>query len=154
MKPGWLKRQLEQCTEDMKNRPKVGIGVLIRRDNKVLLHKRKSEHGYGTWAFPGGHLEMFEDFDEAILREMAEECGPDLKVENIHFWTASNTIFYSEDKHYVVIFMLADWVSGEAKVMEPDKCECWEWFGWDELPEPLMLGVQDLVRRGLNPLNI
>jgi 8-oxo-dGTP diphosphatase len=39
----------------MGDRPKVGVGVCIVKDNKVLLGKRKNSHGDGTWAFPGGH---------------------------------------------------------------------------------------------------
>lgn len=40
-------------------RPKVGIGVIIQKDGKFLLGKRKSEHGNGTWCFPGGHFSLF-----------------------------------------------------------------------------------------------
>lgn len=138
----------------MIERPSVGIALCIRRDNKVLVHKRKGKHAPGSWAFTGGHLEKYEDFAQAALRETEEEAGPDIKVTNVRFWTASNTKFISEGKHYVVIFMLADWVSGEAQVMEPDKCECWEWHEWDSLPEPLMLGLQDLKARNLNPMSV
>lgn len=34
------------------NRPKVGVGVAIIKDGKVLLGKRKNAHGEGTWSFP------------------------------------------------------------------------------------------------------
>jgi 8-oxo-dGTP diphosphatase len=36
------------------NRPKVGVGVFILKDGKVLLAKRKNAHGEGSYAFPGG----------------------------------------------------------------------------------------------------
>lgn len=39
-----------------KNRPKVGLGVFIMKDGKVLLGKRKNAHGDDDWCFPGGHL--------------------------------------------------------------------------------------------------
>lgn len=138
-------------SQHMTGRPSVGIALCIRRGNQVLIHKRKGKHAPGCWAFVGGHLEMYEDWEQAALREMVEEAGPDIKVCNVKYWTASNTKFHDEGKHYVVIFMVADWVSGEAQVMEPDKCECWEWHDWYTLPEPLMLGLQDLKNRNLNP---
>lgn len=131
--------------------PKVGIGHLIRRDGKVLLHKRKGNHAGGFWAFPGGHLEGWETWEECSLRELHEEAGEDIQVTNPKFWTAANTRFFDEGKHYVVIFMISDWVSGEAVVAEPEKNEGWEWFDWNDLPSPLMLGLQNLVERSMNP---
>jgi hypothetical protein len=50
--------------------------------------------------------------------------------------------------------MLSDWASGEAELMEPDKNEGWEWRAWDDLPSPLMMGVEDLVNRSLNPMEV
>ncbi|WP_134596929.1 NUDIX domain-containing protein, partial [Pseudomonas aeruginosa] len=38
--------------------PQVGVGVLILRDGKVLLGRRKGSHGAGCWSAPGGHLEL------------------------------------------------------------------------------------------------
>jgi 8-oxo-dGTP diphosphatase len=35
--------------------------------------------------------------------------------------------------------------SGEPKVLEPHKCEYWEWFEWESLPEPLFAPIQTLV---------
>lgn len=132
-----------------KKRPKVGVCLCVIRDGKVLLHKRKGGNSHGTWAFPGGHLEFGEEFAEGALRELAEEAGPIITTEP-EFWTVANTLC-SDDKHYVLIIMKANWISGEAKVMEPHKCFCWEWHSWDDLPSPLLAGNQDLVDRGLSP---
>jgi 8-oxo-dGTP diphosphatase len=44
--------------------PRVGVGVIIIKNNKVLLLKRKASHGIGTWAFVGGHLEFNETLEE------------------------------------------------------------------------------------------
>jgi 8-oxo-dGTP diphosphatase len=37
---------------------KVGVGVLIEKDGKILLGKRISSHGSGTYNLPGGHIEL------------------------------------------------------------------------------------------------
>ena len=41
-----------------KNRPKVGLGVFVFKDNKFLIQKRINSHGHNTWCLPGGHLEF------------------------------------------------------------------------------------------------
>lgn len=135
----------------MMERPGVGICICVMRGDKVLLHKRKGRHAPGTWAFPGGHLEMWETFEQAGIREMMEEAGKQLKVARTRYWTIENVMFFDEGRHYVTIFLKADWKAGEAEVMEPEKNEGWGWFTWDNLPEPRMGGIQQLVERGVNP---
>ena len=44
-------------------RPKVGMGVFVLKDGKILMQRRKGAHGSGTWCLPGGHLEFNEEFD-------------------------------------------------------------------------------------------
>jgi len=132
-------------------RPRVGLGAIVIKDNKVLLHKRKAIHGCGTWCFPGGHLEFNESFKDCARRETLEEAG--IEIKNIKFATATNDFHKNEDKHYVTIFVTAEYESGEVRVMEPDKCEKWEWFSWDSLPSPLFLAVENLLKQGFNPFN-
>lgn len=55
--------------------PQVGVGVLILRDGKVLLGRRKGSHGAGCWSAPGGHLEFGEAVEDCALREALEETG-------------------------------------------------------------------------------
>jgi 8-oxo-dGTP diphosphatase len=135
----------------MENRPKIGVGVIILKDGKVLLGKRKNAHGEGSWCCPGGHLEFNESWKECATRETLEETS--LKIKNIRFATATNDIFPIEEKHYVTIFMLADYDSGELQIMEPEKCERWEWFNWEKLPEPLFIPEQNLIKQGFTPFD-
>ncbi|MCK9458645.1 MAG: NUDIX domain-containing protein [Proteobacteria bacterium] len=165
-KQGKLLLEIDQAIQDPdkflamvanRGRPLIGVCVCICRrepsSGKVLLHKRKGKHAPGTWAFPGGHMEKWESFEGVVRRELEEEAGPDIEIDNLQFWTVANTRFHDEDKHYVVLFIMADWVSGEPKIMEPEKCECWEWFDWNDLPSPLMMGIQDIVDRKLSPFD-
>ena len=136
---------------DKRPMPQVGVCLCVRKGDKMLVHKRKGKHAPGSWAFAGGHLEFYETFEECAIREMREECGP-LEVTWPVFWTAINTRFLEEGKHYVVVVMVCDWISGEPQVMEPKKCECWEWRSWNDLPAPLMQGLQWIKDRDMNPM--
>ncbi len=133
----------------MNKRPLVGLAVIIRKDNKVLLGKRKNSHGEGCWGFPGGHLEYGESFEECAKRETQEETG--LEIKNLKSGLATNDIFEKEKKHYVTVFMIGDYLSGNVETREPEKCEKWEWFAWDDIPESVFLPITNLRKQGLNP---
>jgi hypothetical protein len=62
--------------ENQQSQPRVGIGVMILKDGKVLLGTRKGSHGAGELAFPGGHLDYMESFDGK------ERCG--LNVQRVY----------------------------------------------------------------------
>lgn len=102
------------------NRPKVGIGVMVIKNGKVLLGKRKGSHGQGEYAWPAGHMEYMESFEECAKREVMEEAG--IEIGNIKFLRLLNLKTYAP-KHYVDIGLMAQWISGEPKIMEPEKCE-------------------------------
>lgn len=114
--------------------PKVGVGILILKDGKILFGKRKGSHGEGEYAFPGGHLEYMESFEECARREIMEECG--IEVTNIQFQFLANVTAYAP-KHYVHVSLTAEYAGGDLAVKEPDKCEGWDWYDIDHLPEPL-----------------
>jgi len=129
----------------MGKRPYIGVAVIVVKDNRILLGKRKNAHGAGTWAFPGGHLEFGESVEDCARREVFEEAGICIAAPRCGSYT--NDIFSEEDKHYVTLFVLADWESGEPQVKEPEKCEHWEWFAWPPSAEPLFLPIRNLIKQ-------
>lgn len=124
------------------SKPRVGIGIMILKNKKVLLGKRKGSHGAGEYSFPGGHLEYMESFEECALREIAEECG--IQIKNLRFIHLSNIKRYYP-KHYVHIGLMADWKFGEPKVLEPDKCDSWDWYDLNNLPSPMFEASQTTI---------
>lgn len=55
-------------------------GLIINSSGKILL-----AHNNDTYQFPGGHLEDNEDMDDCIIREIKEETGIDVKVNERPF---------------------------------------------------------------------
>ncbi len=129
--------------------PRIGVGVIVVKNNTVLIGKRINAHGEGTWAFPGGHLEFFEDIEHCARREVMEETG--LEIKNVSFATITNDLFLQEQKHYITIFMHSLYISGEPQLLEPHKCAEWVWATWESLPEPLFLTMQNLKKQGYSP---
>jgi 8-oxo-dGTP diphosphatase len=129
----------------MQNIVRVGVAVLIFKDGHVLLGKRLNSHGEGTWSTPGGHLEFGETPEECAIREVKEETG--IEIENITRGPWSNDFFTQENKHYITTYMFAKYKSGTPQVLEPNKCESWEWFKWPEkLPTPLFQTIESLLK--------
>lgn len=116
--------------------PKCGIAVMVMKDGKVLLGKRKGSHGAGDYGFTAGKLEWNESFSDCAKRETMEEAG--IEINNIRFLRLVNARSYGE--HFVGVGLLADWKSGEPKNMEPTKNEGWGWYDLDNLPSPLYKG--------------
>ena len=122
-------------SHDLAKRPGVGVAVFIWRDGKAIFYKRRGSLGAETWSIPGGHLEFGESWAECAAREAMEEVG--VKIKNVRFVAATNDIFAAEGKHYLDIWVQADWAGGEPTSGEPDKVIDIKWLGLDELPSPL-----------------
>ena len=122
---------------------------MVIRNHQVLLGKRLNTHGAHSWSFPGGNLEFGEDILECAKREVMEETG--LIITNPQIATFTNDIFHSENKHYITIHVLCHSDQGEPQVLEPTKCQTWQWFDWNNLPQPLFLPLQNLLKQNYNP---
>ena len=115
------------------SRPLVGICVLVVKQGKILLGKRRGSHGEGEYAAPGGHLEHDESFRTCAEREVLEETG--LQIGKLRFLRVLNSMQYAP-KHYIDLAFEAEWRSGEPEVREPDKVESWGWYDPTNLPSP------------------
>ncbi|MGF7228455.1 MAG: nucleotide triphosphate diphosphatase NUDT15 [Candidatus Saccharibacteria bacterium] len=125
------------------NNVRVGVGVFIFKNGKFLMMQRLGAHGAGSWSVPGGHLEFGESFEQTATREVLEETG--LAITNVRFGAVTNDYFPDEDKHYVTIWMLSDWATGQERITEPDKCLAQAWYTFDSLPTPLFLPWNQLL---------
>lgn len=131
-------KEIEKNMDSLPKNPRVGIGVMVIKDGKVLVGKRKGSHAAGLYSFPGGHLDWGETWEACVLRELREECGKSFRVR-IRSVSVQGAVFVTNDvmeqygKHYITIFMIADWIEGEPVNAEPHKCEGWHWVNYDEL---------------------
>lgn len=131
------------------DRPRVGVGVVVIKNQKILLGKRRGTHGAGFWSIAGGHLEFGESVEECAMRELAEETGLQNRSCRLGPWVSD----LMDDKHYVSLFVFVEEYEGEVKLLEPHKCEGWEWFEWNALPSPLFQPVASLIKKvGLEKL--
>ncbi len=60
--------------------PLIGVGAVIIGGDRVILIRRGKEPGYGRWSIPGGAVKLGEGLREALVREVREETGLEVKV--------------------------------------------------------------------------
>src|SRR5215469_11638025 len=96
-------------------RPIVGIGIVVIKNDTVLLVRRGKPPNIGSWTLPGGAQELGETAEQAARRELHEETG--LEVEALHFAATVDNIRRDEAGrvrfHYTIIDFAARWLSGE-----------------------------------------
>jgi 8-oxo-dGTP diphosphatase len=128
-----------------RNRPHIGVGVLVWKGDCLLLGKRIDSHGEAVWQFPGGHLEIGESVTQCAVREAREEAG--IEVAGMKHAGFTDELFSTAERHYVTLYVSANYASGEVRVLEPEKCQCWQWFRYDELPTPLFGPITNLLKQ-------
>lgn len=98
------------------DRPLLGAAVAIWRGEKVLLVERKAGPSAGSWAMPGGLVEVGETLEQAAVREVLEETA--LTIENPVFNRMHEIIFPLPDgrieRHYVLAMFVARCEIGNA----------------------------------------
>jgi len=99
------------------DRPWVGIGCIVFRDDRVLLVRRGKPPRIGQWSLPGGAQHLGETAEAAARRELREEAGIEvgplalaIVVDAISHDTTGRAQY-----HYTIIDFAAVWLAGEAR---------------------------------------
>jgi ADP-ribose pyrophosphatase YjhB (NUDIX family) len=110
--------------------PKVGVGALVTRDDKVLLVRRRMEPERGKWSIPAGFLDQGEDPRQTAEREVLEETGLRVRILNL-----LDVFTNPPGQGGASIFILytAELLSGELRA--GDDADAVGFFSLNELPE-------------------
>lgn len=114
-------------------RPAVGVIIVVRRGDRVLLAQRSRGLYIGQWGFPGGHIERGETVIEAAMRELDEETG--VAADPLGVLTTFDVIERDGQgtviAHYVLLAVLAEWRHGEG--VAADDAAALHWRSVDEI---------------------
>ena len=124
------------------DRPLVGVGAVILEKGKILLIKRGSEPNKGLWSIPGGPVRIGETLREALRREVREETGLEVEVNELAFVADEILEFEGARYHYVIVDFFANIKGGELKPGS-DAVDA-RWFNLQEMEKE---DVVDFVRK-------
>ncbi|MCX2732402.1 NUDIX domain-containing protein [Saccharopolyspora sp. NFXS83] len=131
----------------MPDRHLVDAHIVLVREDRVLLSKRRGDAFDGRWHLPAGKVDAGEDVLSAAVREAWEEVGVRIDpVDLAHVHTVHIT-GPGQEPRFGLFFRTTRW-TGEPSNREPAKCHGLDWFEVDALPEP-MIGYAALGIRAL-----
>ncbi|PKO23597.1 MAG: NUDIX hydrolase [Chloroflexi bacterium HGW-Chloroflexi-1] len=135
-------------------RPLAGVGAVVWDGARLLLEQRGQEPARGLWAVPGGLIELGETAEDAVRREVREECGIDVTVGPLLglFEPVQRDPDDRIRYHYVVIDFLAYYRSGTLRV--GDDAADVRWVAPADLAQYEMLpATRAMIDRALAHLN-
>jgi len=130
--------------------PLVGVGAVVVDEGRVLLVQRGRPPGLGRWSLPGGLVEVGEQLEAAVQREVGEECGLSVTVHDL-VGVVDRIVRDADGRvryHYVLLDYLATPAAGSARAGSDAQavrwCEPGALGGLDVTD-----GVESMVRRAL-----
>lgn len=127
----------------------VVFAVLTGR-TEVLLIKRKKDPYKGQWAVPGGFVEMDEELEDAVARELAEETGL-TGVRLVQLRTFGKCGRDPRGRQISVAF-IGTITDGQEKVQAGDDAADARWFNIQNLPENMAFDHDEMVRTAIERL--
>ncbi len=123
----------------------LGVRILLFKDGKFVLVK----HSYqDAWYLPGGGIKRGETFEQAILREAAEECGA--RINQMRFVGVYDNLDDYKNDH-IVLFLSEDFIidkKGDSEIEQVSE------FSYQQLPDNISPGsrrkIEAFISESLN----
>ena len=137
----------------------VRTAVVITHKGKILVHKNLNSDHY---ALIGGRVEIGEDSETTVKRELLEEIGKEIEVTG-YIATVENFFEMKDSKYHEILFIH----KGEFKDDEDKKIEYtmkniegkdylqYEWLEMDKIDEYPLLprAVKDILKENKFPIH-
>lgn len=136
------RRTCPQCGFIHFTDPKVGVGVAVLKNSKILLVRRTMNPERGKWSLPAGYIDYGEDPKAVAVRETLEETNLHVAIEQL-------IDVYHNATHQggasIFILYRARLLGG--KPQAGDDADAVGFFALDDLPEIAFASTQDMIDR-------
>lgn len=123
--------------------PKVGVGVLVTKDDRLLLVRRTMNPERGKWSIPAGFLDRGEDPREVAVREVLEETNLRVAIEELV------DIYYNAPTGQggASVFILYRGRLLGGTLQAGDDADAAAFFELSDLPEVAFTSTRDIIQR-------
>jgi ADP-ribose pyrophosphatase YjhB (NUDIX family) len=142
-----MRRACPKCDYIHFTDPKVGVGVMVLNDDKILLIKRLMRPNRGKWSLPAGYLDYGEDPQETAAREVLEETNLQVSITGL-VGVYFNTEVLVRGGASIFILYRARLEGGQVRAGD-DAADA-AFFGPDDLPELAFDSTRDAIDIWLN----
>ena len=137
--------------------PRVGVGAIVLDGDSVLLVQRGRPPSQGKWSVPGGLLDLGERLEDAVVREVEEECG--LRIQVLGLCGVLDRVVKADEAdvesrgliryHWVIIDYVAAVVGGTLQAGS-DAAQA-RWVPVADLPQyDTTVGLAAMIHRAVN----
>ncbi len=122
--------------------PALAVGAVAVVDERLLLVRRGHGPAAGEWSVPGGRVEAGESIVTAVVREVAEETGLEVIVEDLLGWVER----FDDGEHFVILDFAVTALDPDAPLRAGDDAAEAAWVPLAELDTyPLVAGLLDFL---------
>jgi 8-oxo-dGTP diphosphatase len=135
-------------------RPMVTVDAAVfaffKNEAKLLLINRANEPFKGKWALPGGFVNIDEELEDAVVRELQEETGlTGVHLEQMH--TFGRCGRDPRGRQITIVFMGIA-TKGQDKIKAGDDAAKARWFDLKKLPKDMAFDHNEVVAFGIRKL--
>jgi len=134
-----------RAKKNQKKRFKLVVAThlfLIKNGQILLLRRFNTGYRDGQYSVPAGHLDGSESSKIAMVREIKEEIGINIKPNDLEFVHLMHRLAEYEGLDF--FFTAKNW-RGTPKIMEKNKCDDLRWFPIDKLPKNMVPYVRSAI---------
>lgn len=110
---------------------------VINSNNEILLQKRSMNKRFnpGKWGLCAGHVDSGESLEDATIREIKEEIGLDVTVDELHTFTEREINIKEKNSHIAYFYYLVTDKKADEFVIQEEELSEVKWFNVDYLIE-------------------
>ena len=112
--------------------PSPAVAVILLKDDKIVLVRRKYEPKQGLWSLPAGFLEYDETIEQTAIREVKEETNLNIQLKGL---LGVYSAFDDPRKQVLLVVYRGEIINGELK--PGDDADEVKFFSLNELPDDI-----------------